>query len=620
MARGKSDVSLEKEKTKLSRESLKQALVAFQFIKPYKWSFFIGLILLFLSSMIFMVFPFLIGQLVDVAQGAEGFTYQNSISVLGLKEIDINFSLSSSLGDIGIGLILILLVQGAISYGRVLLFARVSEKGTADIRKALYQKLVSLPISFFEENKIGELISRITADIEKLFSAFSITLAEFLRQIIILIVGIAFLVGTNPRLSLIMLLTVPVVMVSAIFFGRIIRRFSKDKQKKQADSNAILGETMQAIRIVKAFVNENSEIRRYNLSIASMVSVAMKYAHSRAIFAVFIITTLFGAIFFIIWQGAVMVQEGAITTGNLISFVTYTGIIGASIGGLGNFVPELLGALGATERVREIMNMESELDLDKYPNIESKPIAGHIEFKDVNFHYPTRKDIPVLKGINMKIEAGESVALVGPSGVGKSTIIQLLLRFYSIQDGDILVDGESIYDTQLRDYRNNLALVPQEVILMSGSIRENILYGREGASEAEIIEAAKQSNSWEFIQQFPEGLDTIVGERGIKLSGGQRQRIAIARAILKNPAILLLDEATSSLDAESERVVQDALDKLMVGRTSIIIAHRLSTIKDVDKIYVLDEGTIVEQGTHKELVLIENGMYSGQAKLGGMTV
>jgi len=551
--------------------------------------------LLFISSMVFMIFPTLIGMMVDTAQGKSEY----------------NFTLE----QLGLIMIAVLFAQGFVSYTRVILFANVSEKGIADIRKALYQRMISLPIPFFEENKMGDLISRLTSDVEKLYSTFSITLAEFFRQIIILFVGILFLAITTPRLSLIMLLTVPVVMICAVFFGRYIRKLSRQRQKQLAESNSILGESIQAIQVVKAFANELFETKRYGKSIGDVVTIAMKYARGRAAFSVFIVTILFGALFFIIWQGAMMVQDGTISAGRLVSFVTYTFIIGASIASLGNFYPEILGAVGATERVREILSTETEVDLTTKPQVQDLPIKGNIQFENVHFRYPTRTDIPVLKGINLNIRAGEKVALVGPSGAGKSTIIQLLLQFYGIQKGDIQVDGQSIYDLDIRDLRNNMALVPQEVILFGGTIRENILYGKEDATEEEVIAAAKQSNSWEYIQSFPEGLETLVGERGVKLSGGQRQRLAIARAILKNPSILLLDEATSSLDAESEKVVQDALNLLMEGRTSIIIAHRLATIREVDCIYVLDGGKIVEKGTHEELSAKENGLYSGLAKL-----
>ena len=595
MARRRYDNLEDLPKPKVDRESFREAIKIFKYIRPYRWHFVGGLILLFLSSMVFMVFPYLIGEMVDIAQG-------NS---------DYDFSLQ----DVGLILLVILLIQGGISYARVMMFANVSERGTADIRKALYQRMVSLPITFFEENKVGDLISRLTSDVDRLYDTFSITLAEFLRQIIILVVGILFLAITTPKLSLIMIATIPVVMICAIFFGRYIRKLSKQRQKALAESNSILGETLQAIQVVKAFANEVFEIKRYENAIAKVVRIAMKYAAGRAIFAVFIVTILFGALFFIIWRGAIMVQNGTITAGQLVAFVSYTFIIGGSIASLGNFYPQIIGALGATERIREILLTDTEINLDRNPKINPLNLNGNVIFENVHFTYPTRTDIQVLKGVDLDIKAGQKVALVGPSGVGKSTIIQLLLQFYSIQKGQIKVDGKSIYDYNLRDYRNNIALVPQEVILFGGTIRENILYGKEDASEEEVIRAAEQSNSWEFIQSFPEGLDTLVGERGVKLSGGQRQRIAIARAILKNPVILLLDEATSSLDAESERVVQDALNTLMEGRTSIIIAHRLATVKDVDNIYVIDNGKIVEQGTHDELSMIENGLYSSLAKL-----
>jgi len=569
----------------------------FAFIRPYKWSFFLGLFLLFLSSLVFMAFPYLCGRMIDIASGSDK---------SGL-----------TLNDIGLIMIAILSIQGIVSYTRVIIFARVSEKGVADIRKSLYQKMISLPITFFEENKMGDLISRLTADVEKLYSTFSITLAEFLRQIITLVVGLSYLAYVTPNLFLIMVATFPVVVVSAIFFGRYIRKLSKQRQDKLAESNAMLGESIQGIQVVKAFSNEIFELKRYNYSIAGVVKIALKYASGRAMFATFIVTILFGALLFIIWKGATLIENGTMEVGQLVTFVTYTFIIGASIASLGNFVPEIIGALGATERVREILNTPAEVNIENQAPIQPIKIYGNIDFEGVHFHYPTRTDIPVLKGVDLSIKAGQKIALVGPSGVGKSTIIQLLLRFYPIAGGDIKIDGKSIYDMDIRSLRDRMAFVPQEIILFGGTIRENILYGKEDATEEEIIQAAKQSNSWEFIESFPEGLETIVGERGIKLSGGQRQRIAIARAILKNPSILLLDEATSALDNESEKVVQEALDNLMVGRTSIIIAHRLSTIIDVDCIYVLNEGHIEEQGTHDEL-LGNGGLYSHQAKLSGL--
>lgn len=581
-------------KGKFNKDGLKQAVAVFKYIKPYQWYFWGGMVLLVLTSAIFMVFPYLIGLMVDIAQGKAEQKW--------------------TLNEVGIGLVVILVLQGVISYSRVLMFAVVSEKGVADIRKAVYLKIISLPITFFEENKTGDLISRITADVERLYNTFSITLAEFLRQVIVLLLGIGFLVFTTPRLSMIMLLTVPVIVVSGIFFGRYIRKLSKERQDKLAASNSFLSEALQGIQVIKAFTSEIYEANRYSTSIGEVVKVALSYARSRAIFVVFIITVLFGALFFIIYQGAVMVQSGELSAGALVSFVTYTFIIGGSIAGLGNFATEIMGALGATERIREILDKDNEVDLSN-EEIDTYSIKGNVNFEDVHFTYPTRTDIPVLKGISLDIKAGQKIALVGSSGAGKSTIIQLLLRFYETTSGRILVDGEDITTKDYRAFRNNIAIVPQEVILFGGSIKENILYGKADATDEEIETAAKQANAWDFISSFPEGLETLIGERGIKLSGGQRQRIAIARAILKNPAILLLDEATSSLDAESERLVQDALDKLMEGRTSIIIAHRLATIREVDCIYVLDGGKIIETGTHETLLQLEDGLYSKLANL-----
>ncbi|MEM7370759.1 MAG: ABC transporter transmembrane domain-containing protein [Bacteroidota bacterium] len=587
----------EKPKVKFNRETLREGLRAFQFIKPYRWQFIIGMILLAFSALTFMIFPYLIGEMVNLAEG----------------DSDLNINL----GQAGLALIGILAFQGIVSYSRVMLFAVVSENGIADIRRALYQKLISLPITFFEENQTGELISRTTADVEKLYNTFSITLAEFLRQIIIILVGIILILFMHWELSLVMLMTVPVVMVSAIFIGRNIRKMSKKRQEELADSNSLLGESLQSIQVVKAFAMEMFEVNRYSRSIDKVVKVSMKYASARALFALFIITIMFGAIFFVLWRGAVMIGEGTLTSGDLIAFGFYTIFIGGAIASLGSLTPEILGAIGATDRVFEILETPNEVELEESTKSKEvlESVEGNVNFEQVHFTYPTRPDIPVLKGIDIEIKAGQKIALVGPSGVGKSTIIQLLLRFYAIQEGDIKLDGKSIFDINLRTLRNVMAFVPQEVILFGGSIRENILYGKEDASEEEVIQAAKQSNSWEFIQEMPEGLETLIGERGVKLSGGQRQRIAIARALLKNPKILLLDEATSALDAESEKVVQDALETLMEGRTSIIIAHRLNTIREVDCIYVLGNGQVVEQGTHEELSALEEGKYQAQARL-----
>ncbi len=582
-------------KPKLTRDRLSKASRIFRFIRPYRWSFIFGMLLLSTSSLLFMVFPGAAGEMANVANGKPKFDF--------------------SLQQFGLFFLVLLLVQGVFSYLRTILFANVSEKGMADVRKALYQSLITQDVPFFEQRRVGELTSRITSDVEKLQTAFSITLAEFIRQIVILIAGLAIIAWLTPALSFIMLLTFPLVVVVAIVFGRYIRQISKKRQDELANTNVIVEETLQSFTVVKSFTNEWYEALRYGKSIDKVVQISLKFARTRGLFFIFIITVLFGAIFFILWRGALLVQSGDMEVGDLFSFILYTGIIGGAIGGLGNLYTELTSALGATERIQEILDRNGEVQPINAPLQAHERLQGYIEYRNVLFSYPTRSDIQVLKGIDLQIQAGQKVALVGASGAGKSTIVQLLLQFYKIDSGAIYVDGKSIYEYDLLKYRQNIAIVPQEVLLFGGSIRENILYGQPNATEAELIAAAQQANAWEFIQSFPEGLDTIVGERGVKLSGGQRQRVAIARAILKDPAILLLDEATSSLDAESEKLVQEALNRLMEGRTSIIIAHRLATIRDVDCIYVLDNGHIVEQGTHQELSLREDGLYNTLAKL-----
>ena len=606
MARRRWDDDDDAPKTKLTRKTLSEALEIFSFVKPYKWSFIIGMVLLFLSTTTFMIFPFLSGKIVDIAQGKTDFTGSFNGHT---------FAYQLTLATIGKVMAVVLLVQGFVSYFRITLFAKVSERGIADVKQALYTKIVSLPVSFFEESRVGELISRVNSDVDRLYTTFSVTLAEFIRQVIVLVSGIAILSYLTPKLALIMITTFPIIVIGAMFFGRFVRKMSKDRQTQIADTNIILNETMMAINTVKGFTNEWFEADRYGKANYKSVETSMKFAAWRAIFATFIVVVLFGSLFFVLWKGAAMLQANEISAGELIMFFTYTAIIGGSIAGLGSFYTELVGAIGATERIRQILKTPSEVEVLPHGSTPYKRLQGNIEFKDIRFRYPTREDMEVLKGITLKIKAGQKVALVGPSGAGKSTIVQLILKFYNSESGQITIDGKNINDYNISEYRQNLAIVPQEVLLFGGTIRENILYGKPDATDKEIIVSAKQSNSWEFISQFPEGLETIVGERGIKLSGGQRQRIAIARAILRNPSILLLDEATSSLDAESEKVVQDALNILMEGRTSIIIAHRLATIREVDCIYVIDGGKIVEQGTHEELSIRENGVYNNLARL-----
>lgn len=560
-----------------------------RYMKPYRWYFITGMTCLALSSIFFMLFPAVAGEMANTAAGKSKYPY--------------------TLSEYGLFFIILLLLQGALSYGRSVAMAFVSEKGVAQVRRDLYAAMITQPYSFFEENKVGELSSRITGDVEQLQNVFSVTLAEFIRQLITLVVGIAILAYVTPKLSLIMLATFPIIVILAIFFGKYIRKLSKQRQVEVASSNSIAEESLYAFHVVKAFTNELFEIKRYNEILDKVVEVSIKFAKIKGLFFVFLITVLFGGIFFILYQGAILVQSGQMSIGDLFSFIIYTGIIGGSIASLGTFYTQLAGALGATDRILEIMESSPEISPNNQNNANPIFLKGDIVFEGVSFNYPSRPEAAVLKDISLRVQQGQKIALVGSSGAGKSTIVSLLMRFHAVTDGKISIDGQDIGSYDLFQYRKNFATVPQDVILFGGTIRENIAYGMPTASEAEIMEAARKANALEFINKLSEGLNTIVGDRGIRLSGGQKQRVAIARAILKDPKILILDEATSSLDAESESLVQDALNTLMEGRTSIIIAHRLATIVDVDCIFVIHEGKVIESGTHSQLMTKQEGWY-----------
>lgn len=580
------------EKRKLNKQNFGKLGGIFRFALPYKASFTLGMLFLFFSSLMLLTFPFVAGKLIDAATG-KGWVIE-------------------SVNGIALILLVILFVQSLFSFFRVWLFAQVSERSMRDIRVALYNRLVHLPMAFFDKRRTGELISRITADVSLLQDTFSITLAELLRQIITLLAGIGFLFYTTPKLTLFMLAVIPLLVVTAMFFGRFIRKLSKATQDELAAANVIVEETLQSIATVKSFTGEEFESRRYGTGLERVVNVALKAAGFRGAFISFIIFVLFGGIVAVIWYGASLVSAGAMSVGDLVSFVLYTTFIGGSIAGLGDIYGQVQKAIGSSERVLEILEEPAE---ESAGSSGERRVHGMVSFQDVFFQYPTRPDVWVLRGVDFTIKPGEKVALAGYSGAGKSTIIQLLCRFYHLQKGKISVDGTPLEDWNVRDLRAGIGIVPQEVLLFGGSIRENIAYAKPGATEEEIIEAAKKANAWQFIIKFPEGLDTLVGERGVKLSGGQRQRIAIARAILKNPAILVLDEATSSLDAASEALVQEALDELMKGRTTIVIAHRLATIRKVDRIYMLKDGVIVEEGDHETLAAIDGGYYSELVRL-----
>jgi ATP-binding cassette, subfamily B, bacterial len=581
----------DEEKRKMNATSLKHLAGVFKYMLPYKGLFILGLVSLALSSFTILAFPRLSGELLDVASGKPKYF--------------------STINEVALALIIILFVQSIFSFLRVYTFSIVSERGMANLRTSVYKKIIWLPMTFFDSRRVGELMSRITSDVGTLQDTFSFTLAELLRQVLTLVFGIGIIFYLAPTLAGFMLLTFPVLVISALVFGKYIRKLSRKTQDKLAEANVVVEESLQSIFIVKAFTNEIFEINRYTKALKEVVQVAVTSARYRGIFVSFVIFALFGGIVAVGWYGARLVAEQSISVGELFSFVLYTSFIGFSIAGLGDIYTQLQRSIGASERVLEIIN---EPDESVKVNEQMK-LRGEIEFENVSFSYPSRIDFTVLNDLNFKIQAGEKVALVGQSGSGKSTIINLLMRFYPGHHGTIRVDGLNIHDLNLSAYRHNIGIVPQEVILFGGTIEENIRYGKPEATEAEVREASRKANAHDFIESFPEKFKTVVGERGVKLSGGQRQRIAIARAILKDPAILILDEATSSLDAHSEVLVQEALEKLMEGRTTIIIAHRLSTIKKVDRIFVIQQGSLAEMGSHSELTRLNNGIYSNLLKL-----
>ncbi len=581
-------------KKKITLEGLKNAFKLYSYIKPFRVEYAWGMFFLLASSLASLAFPKLLGELVN--SGNIG-------------------NLAKDLNRIGLLLVGTLILQSVFSYFRVVLFVNVTEKTLASLRQNTYTHLIKLPLRFFEKHRVGELNSRISSDISLLQETLTTTLAEFIRQIIIITGGITLLAITSWKLTLFMLAILPGMMMLAVFFGKFIRKFSKEVQAEVAKSNTIVEETLQGIQIVKTYTNELLEINRYKERTAEIATIGIKGGKYRGAFSAFMILGLFGAMVAVIWRGSAMMASGVIDAGELFSFVIYSGFVGGNFGGMANVYTQIQKFIGATEELFDLFKEEEEEVGNEIVIREEELLKGEIIFKDLNFRYPTRPDEDVLFSINQKISANQMVALVGTSGAGKSTIASLLLRLYEPSSGEILYDGKSSHDFSLSALRNQIALVPQDVFLFGGTIKENISYGKPGSTDDEIYAAAGKANALEFIDRFPEKLDTIVGERGTQLSGGQRQRIAIARAVLKNPRILILDEATSSLDSESERLVQEALENLMVGRTSIVIAHRLSTIRKADQILVLDRGSIVEKGTHEELLNLENGVYRNLSKL-----
>jgi ATP-binding cassette subfamily B protein len=576
-------------RTPITGESLRAARWALGYLRPYRLRVAVALAAQLASTALGLVFPFATGRLIDAALGrSDGGVNAVALALLG-----------------------VLAAQAVCSFTSSINLLTAVERAVADMRRDTYARLIGLPMRFYAARRVGELTGRIAGDLSRIEDTLGETLPHFFRQAMLLVGGVVLIAATSTRLAAVMLLTVPPLVLIAVVFGRKLRQIAKDAQDRLADTNVIVEETLQGVATVKAFANEPFEIGRYRAGMDRVVAVALRGAWWHASFVAFIIFALFGGIVLVLWRGARMVEAGALSPGELAGFMLYTAYVAGALGSFAEVFGQLQQSLGATERVREILCEEPE---PAGPPTGAR-LRGDVHFDEVVFRYPSRPDAEVLRGLTLEARAGQRVALVGPSGAGKSTAVALLLRFYDPDGGRIVLDGRDARTLALTELRAQVAIVPQDVILFGGSVAENIAYGRVTASQAEVEEAARKAYAHEFITAFPDGYQTRVGERGVQLSGGQRQRIAIARALLRDPAVLILDEATSSLDAESERLVQLAFDTLMQGRTALIIAHRLATVRRVDRIFVMDAGRIVEQGTHDELTAQPGGLYQSLARL-----
>lgn len=589
-------------KAELSWENIKKSFYLFNYLGKEKWKFLIGMLFLFGTASVGLIFPLISGKMI-------GYFGETHLSAEEMKQ---------QLFEIGKMLLLILLLQGFFSFMRVYFFSQVTESILKKLRDDAFSKIIRMPMDFFYNNQSAELSSRIATDINVISDAFTINIAEFIRQSIVAIGGTVLLFYyTSWEIIQWFLLMVPVLIIVTMVFGKKIRNFSKAFQDLIAESNVIVGEAFTGILNVKSFTNEWYEIKRYIEKTNAIKNKGIKYGILRGFFFAFIISVIFGTVFFILWKMLLLKNDGIITAEQFGKFMMLSIFVAGSLGGLPEQIASIQRALGANDRLLNSLHQPIESIQINFQNeyILPKVLKGDMEFQNISFAYPSRKNFQVLNNLSFSIHAGQQIALVGSSGSGKSTIAQLILRFYEPNNGKILVDRKDYKAYDLTFYRQHIAIVPQDVMLFGGSIYENIRYGKINATEEDIIDAAKKANAYDFIMQFPDKFNTIVGDRGIQLSGGQRQRIAIARAILRNPSILILDEATSNLDSESEQLVQSALDTLMQNRTSIIIAHRLSTIRNANNIIVLKQGNIVQQGTYDELMKDTSGFFYTLNKL-----
>ena len=582
--------------------------------REWRWSFRLAVFAQTVSMMFGLLFPLLMGKLMDAAVP--------SVKVLppGTWQPSINAVALVLLGTLA--------AQAALTFFYSAAFQTAGQRTVVALRKRLYGQLVALPMKFFGEHRVGELASRLGSDMTLLEDFFCSAIPQGIRQGMLLVGGLVAIFLTSPRLAGLMLLSFPVFIVIALIFGRSVRKISRAAQDRLAEGATVVEETLQGIASVKAFGNEAFERVRHASAMDAFLSTILRGARNRAALIAFVIVGIFGAIVLVMWYGARLMQAGELTHGELTKFTLYTLFVGGGVSTIAEVISAMQKGVGASQRVRELLAEPAESSgrpagtgiLCGHPAAERafarlSTSPTMVSFDDVHFHYPSRPDLPVLRGVTLEARPGERIALVGPSGAGKSTIISLLLRFYEPDAGRILFGGDDARELDTAALRARMAIVPQEVLLFGGTIRENIAYGRPAATDAEIRDAAQRANCAEFIAQFPEGYETLVGDRGVKLSGGQRQRVAIARAFIRNPDILLLDEATSSLDSGSEKLIQDALETLLAGRTAFIIAHRLATVRKCDRICVLEAGRVTESGTHDELIQRPGGTYRRLAEM-----
>lgn len=583
-------------KTKISKQALLQSLQLFRYMsKTNRWLFALGTVFLAITAAASLAFPKLLGEMMDTANVFKSGNTQPDPSKI--KEIATYF-------------IYLFIIQAVFSFGRIALYVRVTEDLTFGLRKDLFASIIRQNMQFFHGSRVGDLMSRFSADIAQIQDAFTTNLAMFIRQILVLLGGIVVLFTTSPKLAWLMLATLPAMIAVALFFGRFIRKKSTEVQDLTAGNNIIVEETLSGIESVKAFTNESFEIQRFTKNAFSLKNYAITRGYWRGAFSSFIIVCMFGVIVWLIYQGLSMVQQGDMKIGELFNFMILTAFVGSSIGGMAEQFVQIQKTLGSIDRVLQLIDTPGEDQLTSNQSSSPKPnFSDTLSFNNIKFTYPGENNPEVLSDLSFVINPGETVALVGSSGSGKSTIVNLVYQFYQPTAGKITLGNKSLSEFNLQEYRNNFALVPQEVLLFGGTILENIRYGNPSATDEEVKQAAQLANALTFIESFPKGFDSLVGDRGVLLSGGQKQRIAIARAILRNPAFLILDEATSALDSESEIQVQKALAKLMQNRTSLVIAHRLSTIRNANTIILLKQGKIHEMGSHESLMANENSIY-----------